>query len=112
MRDDGILTFYSLSNISLPGRMPVEKLVSVSSAYYSRRTVGVNRLYAAAGANRDFDVLVRCHNTPTIPEGALYVILEDGKQYRIDAAQEIVERDAVDLTLVRLEAFYDVATET
>lgn len=92
--------------------MPVEKLVSVSTAYYSRRTVGVTRLYAAAGANRNFDVLVRCHNTPMVPEGAQYVILEDGKQYSIDFHQEIVDLDAVDLTLVRLEAFYDVATET
>ena len=73
-------------------------------AYYSRKTVGVTRLYAAAGASRDFDLLVRCHNTPTVPEGAKYVILEDRKQYRIDAVQEIVELDAVDLTLVRLEA--------
>ena len=112
MRDDGILTFYSLNNISLPGWMPVEKLVSVSSAYYGRRTVGVTRLYAAAGANRNFDVLVRCYNTPTVPGDAKYVILEDGNQYRIDLAQEIVELDAVDLTLVRLEEFYDVATET
>ena len=112
MRDDGLLTFYTLSNISLPGRMPVEKLVSVSSAYYGRRTVGVTRLYAAAGANRNFDVLVRCHNTPTVPGDAKYVILEDGYQYRIDLAQEIVELDAVDLTLVRLEELYDVATET
>lgn len=112
MRDDGLLTFYSLNNISLPGRMPVEKLVSVSAAYYSRRTVGVTRLYAAAGANRSFDVLVRCHNTPTVPDGAKFVILEDGKQYRIDLAQEMVELDAVDLTLVRLEANYDVAAET
>ena len=111
MRDDGILTFYELRNISLPGRMPVEKLVSVSIAYYGRRTVGMNRLYAAAGANRDIDVLVRCYNTPTVPGDAKFVILEDGKQYRIDAAQEIVDLDAVDLTLVRLEEFYDVATE-
>jgi len=112
MRDDGILTFYELSNISLPGRMPVEKLVSVSIAYYGRRTVGVTRLYAAAGANRNFDVLVRCYNTPSVPGDAKYVILEDGKQYRIDAVQEMVDIDAVDLTLVRLEEFYDVASET
>lgn len=112
MRDDGLLTFYSLNNISLPGRMPVEKLVSVSTAFYSRLTVGVTRYYAAAGANRNFDVLVRCHNTLTVPEGSKFVILEDGKQYRIDVVQEIVERDAVDLTLVRLEDFYDVADET
>lgn len=112
MRDEGLLTFYSLTNISLPGQMPVEKLASVSTAYYGRRTVGVTRLYAAAGANRSIDVLVRCFNTPEVPAGAEYVILEDGKQYRIDAAQQIVELDAVDLTLVRLEEFYDVAAET
>lgn len=110
MRDEGILTFYSLQNISLPGRMPVEKLVSVSTAYYSPLTVGVTRLYAAAGANRSFDALVRCHNTPSAP--GRFVILEDGNQYRIDAAQAQPNLDAVDLTLVRLEEFYDVEPET
>lgn len=111
MRDDGILTFYNLTNISLPGRMPVEKLVPASAAYYGRRAVGVTRLYAAAGANRDFDIVVRCHNTPAVPDGAKFVILEDEKQYRIDAVQELPDLDAVDLTLVRLEEFYDVAGE-
>lgn len=112
MRDDGILTFYRLQNIAVPGRMPVEKLVDAGNSYYSRRTVGVTRYYAAAGANRNFDTLVRCHNTPALPDGVQYVILEDGKQYRIDATQEIVEQDALDLSLVRLEANYDVAGET
>lgn len=111
MRDDGILTFYELTITSLPGRMPVEQLASVSTAYYGRRTAGVTRLYAAAGANRDFDVLVRCYNTPSLPEGAKFVILEDGNQYRIDMVQEMVDLDAIDLTLVRLEDFYDVAEQ-
>lgn len=116
MRDDGILTFYDLQNVADNGRMPDEKLVSVSTAFYGRRTVGMNRLYAARGANQDIDVLVRCFNTPSIPvannRAVQYVILEDGLQYRIDAVQEIVEIDALDLTLVRLEDFYDVADET
>jgi hypothetical protein len=42
----------------------------------------------------------------------MFVILEDGYQYRIDAVQEQPDLDAVDLTLVRLEDFYDVADET
>lgn len=97
--------------------MPVEQLVTVGTAYYGRRVVGVNRMYAAAGANRSVDVLVRCYNTPCVPEGengkpALFVILEDGKQYRIDMIQEMTDLDAVDLTLVRLGDFYDVAAET
>lgn len=114
MRDDGILTFYELSNISQPGRMPVEQLASVGTAFYGRRIVGVTRLYAALGANRNFDTLVRCYNTPTVPlasdgiHTAQFVILEDGLQYRIDAVQEQTDIDAVDLTLVRLEQFYDI----
>jgi hypothetical protein len=112
MRDDGILTFYKLSNVASPGRMPVETLVSAGTAYYGRRNVGVTRMYAAAGANREFDLLVRCHNTPDVPDKAQYVILEDGKQYRIDFVQQNPELDAVDLTLVRLEANYDVAGQT
>ena len=115
MRDDGILTFYDLQNVAENGRMPVETLVPVSTAFYGRRTVGMNRLYAAAGANRSIDVLVRCFNTPSLPlvnnRTVQYVILEDGLQYRIDMVQEIVELDALDLTLVRLEDFYDVAAE-
>ena len=114
MRDDGILTFYELTNTAEDGAMPVEQLVTVGTAYYARRTVGVTRLYAAFGANRSIDVLARCFNTPTLPEGtkpAQFVILEDEKQYRIDAVQELPDLDAVDLTLVRLEDFYDVADE-
>lgn len=112
MRDDGILKFYNLTNMAQPGRMPVEKLAETGTAYYSRRNVGVTRMYAAAGANRQIDLLVRCHNTPAIPGNAKYVIPEDGLQYRIDMAQYIPELEAVDLTLVRLEAFYDVASPT
>lgn len=116
MRDDGILTFCELRNTAPAGRMPTEELVSVGTAYYGRMRVGVTRLYAALGANRSIDVLARCYNTPAVPEGSVkpaqFVILEDGKQYRIDAVQEQTDLDAVDLTLVRLEDFYDVADET
>lgn len=112
MRDDGVLTFYNLTNIAQPGRMPVEKLAATGTAFYSRRQVGVTRMYQAAGANRHIDLLVRCHNTPEIPGNAKYVIPEDGLQYRIDLAQYIPDLEAVDLTLVRLEAFFDVASAT
>ena len=111
MRDEGMLIFYTLTNTADPGRMPVEKLVWAGSAYYGKRIVGVTRYYAAVGANKDFDIVVRAFNTLSVPDGAQYVILEDGLQYRIDFVQEQIELDAVDLTLVRLEDFYDVASE-
>lgn len=105
MRDGGILKLYELTETQTAGFMPQEELVLKGSAFFSYRTIGVNRMYAALGANRQIDLLVRCWNTQ-LPLDAKFVII-DGIQYRIDVAQPM--EDAVDLTLVRLEDFYDVA---
>lgn len=111
MRDGGIVTLYTLENTAEPGFMPVEKLVEKGTAYYSYSTAGITRIYAAMGANRQFDLVIRCHNMTELPEGVKYAIPEDGKQYRIDPAQPIYDADAIDLTLVRLEDYYDVLAE-
>lgn len=87
--------------------MPKEVLVEQTTSFFSYRTIGVNRMYAALGANRQIDLLVRCWNTQLDPTWEYVVI--DGSQYRIDIAQP--QDDAVDLTLIRLEEFYDLITE-
>ncbi len=107
----GLCTIYSLENIAEAGKMPAEKLVKICDAYYAERTVGYNRIYAAMGANHRFNMLVRVFNTD-IPNEGMYVVLEDGKQYQIDIAQKIVGRDAIDLTLIRVEEYYEVADES
>lgn len=112
MRDEGLLTFYKLENTSQPGSQPVEKLISLNTtAFYKKKTIGVQRRYLAKGADYSLDKLVRCYNT-TIPEDAVYVILEDKKQYRIGDAQEVVDEDAVDLSLERLGKYYEVLNES
>ena len=108
MRDAGILTLYTLTSTSSEGDMPVEKLEKLCTAFYAEKTVGYNRIYAARGANEYIDMIVRCYNTD-VPYAAKYVILEDGNQYQISVKQKIVDEDATDLTLVRLEDYYDVA---
>lgn len=110
MRDAGILTLYNLTNTATSGQMPKEQLSSVGTAYYAEKTVGYNRIYAARGANEEIDMVVRCYNTD-IPYSAKYVILEDGVQYQISVKQKIVDEDAVDLALVRVEEYYDVIAE-
>ena len=110
MRDMGILTLYDLVTTSTSGDMPIEKLSSVGTAYYAEKTVGYNRIYAARGANQEIDTVVRCYNTD-VPYSAKYVVLEDGNQYQISVKQKIVDEDATDLTLVRLEDYYDVASD-
>ena len=110
MRDMGILTLYDLVTTSTSGDMPIEKLSSVGTAYYAEKTVGYNRIYAARGANQEIDTVVRCYNTD-VPYSAKYVVLEDSNQYQISVKQKIVDEDATDLTLVRLEDYYDVDSD-
>lgn len=100
-----MLRFYSLRNIAEPPRMPAEKLVCSGQAYFTFRTVGVTRLYAALGADHRIDLLVRAKNA-VVPSDCAFVVI-DGEQYRIDAQQRV--KDDADLTLVRLEDRYDVA---
>ena len=110
MRDAGILKFYNLTSTSAAGDTPVEKLELLGSSFYAEKTIGYNRIYAARGANESIDTVVRCYNTD-IPYSAKYVVLEDGNQYQISVKQKIVDEDATDLTLVRLEDYYDVVSE-
>lgn len=107
MRDEGKLTIYNLQNTAQKGAMPVEKLVKLDEAYYAVKTIGFNRMYAAKAANSHLDKLVRAYMT-ALPEAAKYVILEDGLQYRITDINVIVDEDACDLSLERLESNYDV----
>ena len=110
MRDMGILKLCELTSTSAAGDFPAEKLVQVATAYYAERTVGYNRIYAAKGANEEIDMVVRCYNTD-VPYSVKYAVLEDGNQYRISVKQKIVDEDATDLTLVRMESYYNVASE-
>ena len=114
MDKEGILTICKVANTGEAGFMPKEELVPLVSAYYRKRTVGYNRLYAAMGANQEIQMLVRCYNTevPSYSE-QLYVVFPNeanDNQFMVSAIQEIIEEGAIDLTLSRMEEFYDVAT--
>lgn len=108
MRDEGLLKFYSLTNTAQNADMPEEQLVYLDQeAFYANKTIGYNRMYAAKGASYKLDKLVHVYAT-ALPEAAKYVILEDGRQYRIGDIQVIVDEDAIELSLERLEKNYEV----
>ena len=111
MRDEGLVKLCELTKTSERGLMPVEKLVKKDEPYYSRVTVGITRRYAALGASKAFDGVIKVWNMPSLPDGIKYAVMEDGKQYRIDFARELVDEDALELTLVRLGDNYDVTDE-
>lgn len=111
MDEQGLCKIYSLENTAAKGLKPVMKLVQKATAYYEERQVGVTRLYAALGANRRIDTLLRCFNTDVIVDG-MVVIPQDGYQYQVDAVQKVIGKDAVDITLVRVEKLYEIYTNT
>lgn len=112
MRDEGLLKFYSLVNTAGNADMPTEQLVYLDvQAFYANKTIGYNRMYAAKGASYKLDKLIRVYNTQ-LPEAASYVILEDQRQYRIGDVQVIVDEDALELSLERLENNYEVLDPT
>lgn len=111
MRDEGLVKLCELTKISNRGLMPVERLVVKDEPFYMRMTVGITRRYAALGADKAFDTVIRVLNYQTLPDGVKYAVLEDGKQYRIDFTRELVDEDALELTLVRLGDHYDVTEQ-
>lgn len=109
MDEQGLLTIYSLENVAPKGLKPSMKLVEVAQAYYSERQVGVTRMYAALGANHRIDALLRCYNTEI--ENGMVVIPEDGNQYQVDAIQKVIGKDAIDITLIKVDSLYEIYTE-
>lgn len=109
MDEQGLLTIYSVENTASKGLKPVMQLVEQTTAYYEERQVGVTRMYAALGANRRIDALLRCFNTDIV-EG-MVVIPNDDYQYQVDSIQKVIGKDAIDITLVRVEKLYEIYTE-
>ena len=102
MDEQGLLTIYKLENIAPKGLKPSMKLVEIGTAYYSERQIGVTRMYAAKGANCRIDALLRCYNTQ---------ILEGMVVIPNDASQKVIGKDAVDITLVKVEKLYEIYAE-
>lgn len=108
MRDGGLLTFCALTNKAASGDMPKMELSPVISGYFSRVQTGITRLYAALGADRRYDLVVRVWNFAFVPSGAEYVVLPNNEQYQIDLWRQIIDEDALELTLIKVDSNYDV----
>ena len=110
----GRLNLYSLATRqTYAGGMPKEVLSFEDWTYYGVQTASYTRIYEAEGADTRCDMVIRVPADFGAKRGQ-YVILEDDEQYRIDIARPIVVGSyirALELTLIRLEDRYDIATE-
>lgn len=112
MFDSGLLTLAVKTVAAENGGMPVEVLASSGTAFYGDRTVSFNRVYTARGADCQIDRLVRVPwDTAVVPD--MYVIFEDGSQYRVDIVSDVIVKRstrALELTLIKLEELLNVST--
>lgn len=110
MFDSGLLFICELSHVTENGGMPIEVLTEKRKAYFGDRSISVNRMYQAYGADKQIDRLVRVpFDTEVQPND--YVVFENGEQFRIDDKNDVfVRRDlrAVELTLIKLGENYNV----
>lgn len=122
--NDGVIWICRLVNTADAGYMPKMKLEQIFQAYFDRQAVGVTRLYAAMGVNAQIDAVLRLYNVPVdmslsaMPKD-LYAVYspsdgaeQDATQYRITLVQEVIGRDAVDITVERIDELYDIAAGT
>lgn len=124
MMDAGVVTICTLENTAAAGDMPKPKLVPLMyedeelTWQFEERTVGMNRQYQAKGVSERVDMLIRIWRAPV--RIGMYAVLtdydgqenEDGDQYRIDNVQQLIDDHGLkvtDLTLYRLEEYYDVS---
>lgn len=109
--NDGWADIYRVENRALPGRKPEEHLLPKGRLRYKRRTIGIERHYAALGAGARVDLLLRVPYRPEVSAQDVAVPVPDGRQYRITLVQvpEDMVPPVMDLTLERLEKNYDLS---
>ena len=109
--NDGIVSIYKVSDISLPGDMPVDGLVLQQTLRYKERTVGLNRYYSALQNNIKVDFVIRCPEVRGLSQKStdiLVAILIDDQQYKVMQIQYIEDAQppSMDLTLERVGEDY------
>lgn len=130
MKDDGVLYICNLVDTAENGDRPKEVLQIVNKHWFEERVIGYGRFYTAQGVNQRVDRLVRVHLDNNIRIGQ-YAVLGNGEQFRIDMVangQEVFERTKMvdskyyrqpkivgnkytEITLSRVENYYDVQTD-
>ena len=111
--DSGRCKIFELIDVAEPGDMPQPKLRLHSEPYYGERTVGFSRQYSAKSVNEQVDLLIRIWQDKSVKVN-MYVIPEDGEQYRVSLVQHLKDEDdlnVTDLTLERLENYYEFDAE-
>ena len=107
--NDGLVSIYSVTDGAAPGYRPVPMLVFKERLRYQERYLGINRLYSGQQNQVDIQRIVRVLKVPGVSNQDV-AITEDGRQYRIDSVQDVINAypPSLDLTLATVEQKYEV----
>lgn len=107
--NSGVLTIYSLTDTAKPGLRPAPRLTAKVALRYEERRLGITRLYQARQTQVEIERVVRVQRRPDISPQDV-AITEDGRQYRIDTVQAVMDTwpPSLDLSLVRITQVYEV----
>lgn len=105
---DGIVMIYSVTDMAKPGYEPVEKLEEKIKLRFAEQRLGINRIYQSRQAQVEISRVIRVPNVGGVSPQDVAVL--DGKQYRIDTAQKVMDvfPPCMDLALVKIEQEYEV----
>lgn len=121
MKDAGRIALCRLVNRNegMNGKMPDYILAPIGPDLYDfeERVIGMSRQYAAKGASEQIDLIARIWREPAA-RIKMHAIVTDSEgydgQYRVTNVQHLLDDDGLkvtDLTLERMDKFYEIATE-
>lgn len=103
--NDGVVEIYAVTDGAQAGLLPRPVLSLRETLHYQERRLGVQRNYQAAQNQIQVERVIRVPR-PLAPITNQHVaVTEDGRQYRIDLVQEVLDvwPRSLDLTLARYE---------
>ena len=106
--NDGVVTIYSVTNAAAPGRQPKEELEEKYVLRFQERALGINRLYLSRQNHAQIDRVIRVQRVGVSSQDV--AITHDGKQYRVDTVQAVMDAypPSLDLSLRAIEAKFEV----
>mgnify|MGYP004728242163 FL=1 len=107
--NSGVLTVCALTDAAQPGYKPILKLTQKAAPRYEEPRLGIARLYQSRQAQVEIERVVRVQRGPDISPQDV-AITEDGRQYRIDTVQAVMDvwPPSLDMSLVRITQAYEV----
>ncbi len=102
-----IVTICTVCDAAKAGYAPQEKLTEKIKLRFAEQRLGINRIYQSKQAQVE---IVRVIRVPVAGEVPQDVALLEGKQYRIDTVQKVMEiyPPCVDLALAKIEQEFEV----